>query len=138
MPRPGVALVLLLLCAVVGCTPTGCRQPQRTGIFSLEALSNRDQITNLFHNISSQLKRFSANTTIQGLQYQVANLTAAFYYNDYAQAESIVGNQHSTQTPIPSASNLANCTQPSTPTTATATPTGETSLGASRLTLSSL
>lgn len=68
-----------------------CRVPQRTGIFSLDALSNRDQITNVFHDITSQLKKLNASTTISGQQYQIQNLTASLYYNDGEQNETIEG-----------------------------------------------
>jgi len=51
----------------------------------LDSLSNRDQITNVFHSITSQLRKFNATTVISGQQYQLLNFTASLYYNDYEQ-----------------------------------------------------
>lgn len=86
-------LAFATLLVVVSGSLHQCRQPQRSGIFSLDTLANRDHITNLFHNITSQLKKFNATTTIQGQQYQIFNFTASLYYNDYAQVETIEGTR---------------------------------------------
>lgn len=86
--RLTVTVLLVIACEA---NYGACRQPQRSGIFSLETLSNRDQITNVFHDVTAKLKQWNATTTIQGQQYKVVNFTAALYYNDYEQIETIKG-----------------------------------------------
>lgn len=83
-------LLLLFLSVVSG---QFCRDPQKVGFISLEALSHRDQLTYVFHNMSSQLKMYNTTSIINQVPYSVINMTVQLWYNDINQVEKYVGRK---------------------------------------------
>lgn len=67
-----------------------CTQPQRVGLMSFAALSQRDHLTNLFEELTTRTSKFNASVIVDGTNYTVSNFQAGFYYNDNTEINSFV------------------------------------------------
>jgi hypothetical protein len=75
-------IIVLLELAIVLAVGRLCTQPQRSGVMSFSALSQRDHLTALFENITTKTKVFNTSATINDTTYNITNLRPGFFYND--------------------------------------------------------
>mgnify|MGYP000884199823 CR=1 FL=1 len=81
---------IILLAVLLLATSKLCTQPQRVGLMSFAALSQRDHITILFEKLTPKISKYNATTTVDGINYTVTNMQPGFYYNDNSEKNEFV------------------------------------------------
>ena len=67
-------------------------QPQRVGLMSFDALSQRDHLTKLFEKVTSNASKYNVSATVDGTNYSISGFQPGFFYNDFSEKnESCAG-----------------------------------------------
>lgn len=80
-------ITLLLLTAALSKL---CTQPQRVGLMSFAALSQRDHLTILFEQLTNKTNTYTASMIVDGTNYTVVGFRPGFYYNDNNEKNTFV------------------------------------------------